>query len=117
MRIEEEREARRKVIHIQPGIDRRLDVGNAVRQREGNFLYSRAPGLPDMVAADADGIPPGHLICRKAEGIGDQAHGGPRRKDIGTPGHVFLQNVVLNRAPELRRRHALRLRDGDVHRP
>ena len=37
------------------------------------------------------------------EGVGDQPHRRPGRVDVGAPGHVLLQDVVLDGAAEQRR--------------
>ena len=43
------------------------------------------------------------------ERVDDEAHGGPRRVDVGPPGDVLLQDVVLDGAADLLARHALLL--------
>ena len=37
--VEEEREPLAELIHLEPSVDRRLDVGQAVREREGDLLH------------------------------------------------------------------------------
>ena len=51
----------------------------------------------------------GRLRGAVGEGVDDQAHGGPRRVDVGPPGDVLLQDVVLDGAADLLPRHALLL--------
>ena len=49
------------------------------------------------------------------EGIGDEAHRGAGREDVGAAGDVFLEDVVLDRAAELGGIGALFLGDDLVH--
>ena len=49
--VEEEREPRREVVDVEAARDRRLDVLDAVGQREGQLLRRRRAGLADVVAA------------------------------------------------------------------
>ena len=57
-------------------------------------------------------------ISRAAPGenVGDDAHRGPQRVDVGAARDVFLQDVVLHGAREPREIRALLFRDGDVER-
>jgi len=116
MRVEEEGELRREIVHGLPGVDSRLDVGDPVRQREGDFLHGGAARLADVIAADADRVPVGHLARAVVEQVRDQAHRRLGREDIRAARDVLLQNVVLHRPAQLRRLHALLLADRDVHR-
>jgi hypothetical protein len=61
MRVEKERQPGAELVHLQPRGNGRVHVGNAVGQGEGHFLHRGGTGLPDMVAADADGVPLGHF--------------------------------------------------------
>ena len=60
--VEEEGEPRPEFIHLHARLDGRLDVGDAVGQGEGDLLHRGGAGLPDVVAADADGVPLGHFL-------------------------------------------------------
>ena len=55
--VEEEGKLAGKVVHIQPGVDGRLHVGDGVGQGEGHFLHRGRAGLADVVAGDADRVP------------------------------------------------------------
>ena len=59
--IPEKGEPPRKVVHGHAPLDALLHVGDAVVDGERQFLHRRGPGLADMIAADADGVPPGHF--------------------------------------------------------
>ena len=77
---EEEGEPGPELIHLHARGNGRLDVGDAVGQGKGDFLHRGGAGFPDVVAADADGVPLGHFLGAVGEDVGDEAHGGPGRK-------------------------------------
>ena len=116
VRIEEERKLLGKTVHVQPGLDRCLHIGDAVRQRESHLLHRRRTGLADMVAGDADRVPVRHFGLAEAENIRNQAHRRRRREDIGAAGDIFLQNIVLDRTAQLPCLHTLPLCHRDIHR-
>ncbi len=58
----------------------------------------------------------GHLVGAVAEEVGDDAHGGARREDVGAARDVFLEDVVLDGAGELADVRALLFGDGEVER-
>ena len=103
--------ARREGVDIHARRDGRLHVGDAVRQGEGDLLHGRRAGLADVVARDGDGVPVGQVCRAVGEGVDDEAHGRPRRVDVGAPRDVLLQDVVLDGAADLLARHALLLGD------
>src|SRR5665213_1988107 len=98
VRVEEETETRRERVELESGRERRFDVGNAVREGEGDLLYRRGAGFADVVAGDGDGVPVGHLLRAVGERVHDEAHRGTRGVDVGSARDVLLQDVVLNRA-------------------
>ena len=51
VRVEEEAQARREVVHVEPARDQLLDIGQAVLEREGQLLRRRRARLADVVAA------------------------------------------------------------------
>ena len=55
--IKEKRKPRGKVIHLQARLEGRLHVGNPIGQGKSHLLDRRRACLPDMVSADADGVP------------------------------------------------------------
>ena len=115
MGVEKEGKPRRKVVHFQSGVERRLDVGDGIGQRESHFLHGGAARFADVVARDADGIPTRYVLVAVAEEIGDQPHRRAGRKDVGSAGHVLFQNVILNRTLQNLRGHTLFFGHGNVH--
>ena len=101
MRVEEERQPRRELVDIEPGINRRLHVGHAVGQRERHFLHCRRAGLAHVVAGDRDGVPLRHVLVGVRKNVGDNAHRLRRRIDIRSARDVLLQHIVLNCARKL----------------
>src|SRR5205823_10519258 len=57
LRVEEERETAAEVVHPKPRRHRRLHVGDAVGEREGELLGGGRARLTDVVARDRDGVP------------------------------------------------------------
>ena len=115
VRVEEEGNLPGKIIHVQPDGDGGLDVGDGVDHGKGQLLHGGGAGLADVVARDADGVPVRHLLLAEAEHVGDQAHGGGGREDIGAAGHVFLQDVVLDGAAQLAGLNPLAPGNGNIH--
>ena len=74
------------------------------------------PGLLHVVAGDRDRVELRHLLRREGEDVGDDPHRRARRVDVGVADHELLEHVVLDRARELRRLHALLLGGEDVER-
>ena len=104
---EEEGQPTSEAVHVQPCVHGRLDVGDGVGEGEGQLLDGGGPRLPHVVAADADGVPQGHVLGAVLEHVHHQAHGGPGWVGVGAPGDVLLQDVVLDGAADLVRGDAL----------
>jgi len=81
VRVEEEGQPRREIVDVEPGADTGLDVGEAVGEGERELLHGGRSRLADMVAADADRVPPGNSIRAEGHDIGDDPHRGFRRED------------------------------------
>ena len=64
VRVEEERQPRREVVDVEAALDRLLDVGEAVLERERQLLLRRRAGLADVVAGDRDRVPARHPRAR-----------------------------------------------------
>ena len=101
MAVKEEGEPRRELIDVQTGVQAGLHVGNAVGERERQFLHRGGPSLPDVVAADADDVPPREFPRAEGQHVLDQAHAGPRRDDPFLLGDELLQHVGLRRPAQL----------------
>jgi hypothetical protein len=115
-RREEEGELGREPIDVQPALDRRVDVRDSVGERERELLHRVRAGLTDVVAADRDRVPARVLLRAVRDEVGREPHRRPRRKDVGPPRDVLLQDVVLRRSGDTVGRHALALGDRGVHR-
>ena len=114
MRVEEERQPRRERVHVEPALERLLDVGEAVLERERQLLLGRRAGLADVVAGDRDRVPARHPLGAELDHVGDQAHGRVDREAPLLLGDVLLEDVRLDRARQPLRRHALALGRHDV---
>ena len=115
--VEEEAEAGGKVVHVQPALDAPLDVFDAVDQGEGQLLRGSAARFPDVVAADADGIPAREFFGPKFDGVRHQAHTRFGREDVFFLSDVFFEDVVLDGAAQLAAGDAAIVGHGNVHRP
>ena len=111
---EEERQARRELVDLDAGGQRRPHVLHAIRQGEGHFLDQVGARLLHVVAGYGDGVESRHVLGGMADDVGDDAHALLGRIDVGVAHHEFLQNVVLNGAGQRRGRHALLLGGDDV---
>ncbi len=116
VRVEEERQPLAELVDVQSRVEGGLDVRDGVGERERDFLDRGRTGFPDVISADRNRVPVGQLLFAERENIGDDPQRGARRVDVGAPRDVFLQDVVLNRARQLGRRHVLPPSDGDVQR-
>ena len=115
MGVEEEADLGGKSVNIEPGCDGLFDVLDRVGEGEGDLLDSGAAGLADVVAADGNRIPTGHVAGAVAEEVGHQAHGGLGGEDVGTAGDILLEDVVLDGTAQHIWRDALLFGDGDYH--
>ncbi len=112
--VEEEREAGREGVDVEPALERRLDVREPVLEREGELLLRGRARLADVVAGDRDRVPARHPLRAPLDHVGDEPH---RRLDRKAPlllGDVLLQDVGLDRAAQRLRREALLLGGADV---
>jgi hypothetical protein len=97
VRVEEERDPRRKGVHVHAGVDAVLDVLDAVAEGERQFLRRGRTGLADVIPADRDGVPLRHLAHAEREDVGDEPHRRPRRVDELLLGDELFEDVVLDR--------------------
>ena len=72
--VEEEADARRERVDVQPARERPFHVLDAVGERERQLLGGRRAGLADVVAADAHRVPERHLLRRELDRVGHQPH-------------------------------------------
>ncbi len=113
---EEEREPRREAVDIEVGGKPGADIFDAVGERVGELEVGRRSGLLHVVAGDRDRVELRHMRRGVGEDVGDDAQRRLRRIDVGVAHHEFLEDVVLDRAGELFRRHALFLGGDDIER-
>ena len=111
MAVEEEGEARGEAVDLEAGVERGLHVGHAVGQRERDLLDRRAALLAEVVAGDRDRVPARDVLGAVGEQVGRQPHRRHGRVDEVPARDVLLEDVVLDGAAELLRRHALLLAD------
>src|SRR5881409_3921346 len=62
VRIEEERKSRRKVVYFQTGLHGRFDISNSISERECHLLDRGRAGFANVIAADRNRVPVGHLV-------------------------------------------------------
>ena len=112
---EEEGQALRDLVDVDARLDRAVQILQAVRDREGELQRRVGAGLLHVVARHGDGVEARHAARREAEDVLDRAQRRRRRVDVRVPDHELLEDVVLDRAGELLRRHAGLLGGDDVH--
>ena len=105
--IEEEGKPLTDLVDVETGVDGGLHVGDRVGECERHLLNGGRARLADVIAADRDGVPVGHLALAEREDVGHDPQRRSRRKDIGAARDVFLQDVVLDGAGERPDRHIL----------
>ena len=113
--VEEERQTRREIVHVEPPLHAGLHVAEAVGEREGELLHGRGAGLPDVIAGNGDGIELRHVPRAELDGVHHDADGGLRRRDPLLLGDEFLEHVVLHGAADPVPRHALLVGQSQVH--
>ena len=112
----EERQARREAVDVEAGLDAGAHVFDAVGERVGELEVLRRAGLLHVIAGDRDRVELRHVRRGVGEDVGDDAQRRPGRIDVGVAHHELFEDVVLDRAAELLRRHALLLGRDDVER-
>jgi len=117
MRVKEKGKLRHKLIDVEAPAYSPFDVLHAVAQSEGQFLNRGRAGLPDVIAADRNGIEFGCVLDAEFERVDHQPHRRFRRIDVFLLRDVFLQDVVLERAGNCLPVRALLFRNGQIHRP
>ena len=114
VRVEEKRELRSEVVDVESGVESRMDICDGVGEREGNFLDGGRASFANVIAGDGDGIPLREFRAAPGENVGDDAHRGADRIDVGAARDVFLKDVVLHGAGEFRQGRALPFRDSHI---
>ncbi len=114
MRVEEEREARRKRVDVHAGSHAGFDVSEAVGERERQLLRGRRARLANVVTGDRDRIPLRHLARAELDHVDDDAHVRTRREYPLLLRDVFFEDVGLDRSAQLGARNALFLGGRDI---
>ena len=98
--VEEEAQPAGEGIDVQSAFHRRVHIGDAVAEGEGDLLGGGRARLPDVVAGDGDRVPFRNGLRAILEGVGDQPHRGAGWIDVRAARHVFLEHVVLDGSRE-----------------
>ena len=114
--VPEERQPRRKVVDVEPGGKAGAHIFDAVGERIGELEIAGRARLLHVIAGDRDRIEFRHVLRRIGEDVGNDAHRGLGRIDVGVAHHEFFEDVVLDGAAELLRRHALLFGGDDIER-
>ena len=117
MGVKEERESWCKLIHVKTPFQGFFRIGDAVCQGKSQFLHGRRSGFPNMVPADADGIPFRHLAGSKFHRIRYDTDGRFRWTHKCFLGRELFQHVVLNGPTQNFSVNAALFRHGDIHGP
>src|SRR5690606_14060429 len=112
---EEERQPGGELVHIHALGHGRAHVLDAVGDGEGQFLDIGGSGLLHVVAGNGDGVELGHMVRGVADDVGDDAHRGFGRVDIGVSDHELLEDIVLQGARQLVLGHTLYLGGYNIH--
>ena len=110
---EEEAQARREIVDVEPVGHRGADIFHAVGERVGELLHRRRPGLVHVIAADRDRVELRHFRRAISDDVADDPHARLGRVDVGVADRELFQDVVLDRAGELGARDALLLAGDD----
>ena len=95
MHVEEEGQARRKLIDLQSTFKGRFHIGQPIGKREGQFLHSSSTSLANMIATDTDGIPLRHIARTELDCIHHQPHRWLRREKKLFLCAILLQYIIL----------------------
>ena len=103
----EERQTRAEGVDGQPGSAPRPHILQAIGQRIGQLQIGRRSRLLHVISADADAVVTRHPPARVFENVGDDPNARLGRVDVRVANHELLEDIVLNRARQLLRLHAL----------
>ena len=98
-----EREKRSDIIDAVASLQHLLNIGNPGEKRVGDPLRRSGSAFADMGPGDADGIEIGNVLDAVFNGVADEPDRRLGRKDVGPPGDVLLDDIVLNGSPQLAR--------------
>ena len=110
---EEEAQPRSEIVDVQAISLRSADIFHAVGERVSELLHRRRSGLVHVIAGDGDAVELRHLCSAVSDDVADDPHARLGRVDVGVADRELFQDVVLDRAGELRVRYALLLAGND----
>jgi len=113
--VPEEGQTACEVVDLHACFQSCFDVSNTISNGESDFLRSGGTCFTDMVAGDGNGVPLRYILGAVFKNVSNQTHRRFNRKNIGSAGCVFFQNIILDGAAELISRYALLFSDCDVH--
>src|SRR4051812_27113826 len=90
--VEEERQTRCELIGCQTSSNRRLDICDAMRQREGKFLNRGGPRFANVIPGDRNRVPSWRVFVTPGKRIDRQTHRRLRWKDVVTARGVFFED-------------------------
>ena len=96
-----ERQARGKVVDIQPLGDGCFHVFRAICEGESHFQGLVSACLLHVITRDGDRVKTRHVRGRMRDDVADDAHAGLGRVNVGVAHHELFQNVILNRPRQL----------------
>src|SRR5258708_14234765 len=79
MGIEEKGESRSKDVDVESTLETRIDVCEAIREREGQLLRRSRSSLPNVISGDRHRIPLRNLGSAVFNRVHHQSHRGERR--------------------------------------
>ena len=101
VRVEEEAQPGREDVDVEPARAAQLDVGEAVREGEGELLRRGRAGLPDVVAGHRQRLVARDLRGAPLDQVGDQAQVRLGREQPLLLRDVLLEDVGLEGAVEV----------------
>ena len=118
-RVDEEGDAaddlRELVLGDLPGLAHRVEHRDRVRESVRELLHRRRARLLQVIRADVDRVPRGHLLDRVDDQVDGESLRRLRREDVRAARQVLLEDVVLRGALERRVRHTLLVGEREVH--
>ena len=105
---------RGKVVDVQTCFHTGTQVFPAIGQGVGQFQIGGRASFLHVVATDGNGVELGHVLCRILKHICDDAHRLLGRINVSIAHHELLEDVVLDGATQLLRRHTLFFSRHDV---
>src|SRR5205085_9411960 len=115
VRVEEEGDARHKLINVKPCLNAPLNIFDAVAQGEREFLQSCRTSFAYVIAAHRNRIVTRHVAIAELECVRDEFHRRTNRINPLLLRYVLLKYVVLKRAGNLLPIRALLFSNDQIH--